>query len=162
VNPLFRKAALIAASLGLLVSLYIALNPGDEDEAGTTTAAATSTAETTTAPAVTAPATTEPEPDPPPATTAAPAPAGPVRVTITVGADGVDSVRRLSVKRGREVVLVVRSELADHVHLHGYDLIADVAPGAPGTIRFTASAPGRFEIELEDRGLPIGDLEVRP
>jgi hypothetical protein len=57
---------------------------------------------------------------------------------------------------------VVESELTDHVHLHGYDLMADVAPRAPATIRFTADAPGRFEIELEDRGLQIGELEVRP
>ena len=65
-------------------------------------------------------------------------------------------------QRGREVVIVVNSDVADQVHLHGYDLTADVAPGAPGTIRFTADAPGRFEIELEDRGLQIAELEVRP
>ena len=40
--------------------------------------------------------------------------------------------------------------------------MADVGPGAPGTIRFTADAPGQFEIELEDRGLLIAELEVRP
>ena len=54
------------------------------------------------------------------------------------------------------------SDVADHVHLHGYDLMANVAPGAPATIRFTADAPGRFEIELEDLGLQIAELEVRP
>ena len=71
-------------------------------------------------------------------------------------------MRRYSVKQGRKVVIVVRTELADHVHLHGYDLMADVGPGKPATIRFTATAPGRFEIELEDRGLEIAELEVRP
>ena len=71
-------------------------------------------------------------------------------------------MKQLSVQRDRQVVLVVESELTDHVHLHGYDLMADVAPGAPATIRFKATAPGRFEIELEDRGLQIGELEVRP
>ena len=71
-------------------------------------------------------------------------------------------MKRFSVRRDREVVLVVESELADHVHLHGYDLMADVAPGSPATIRFTADASGLFEIELEDRGLQIGELEVRP
>jgi hypothetical protein len=166
VNPLFRKVALIAASLGLLVSLFIALNPDDDDEAATTvatTTAATTPAATTTEPepttteATTATTTTEP----PPTTTAPPVP-DVVTIRVTVGANGVESVRRFSVRRGREVVLVVTSELADHVHLHGYDLMADVAPGAPGTIRFTADAPGRFEIELEDRGLQIAELEVRP
>ena len=48
------------------------------------------------------------------------------------------------------------------MHLHGYDLMADVAPGAPATIRFTADVPGIFEVELEDRGLHIAELEVRP
>ena len=160
-NPLFRKAALIAASLGLLVSLYFALNPGDEEETGATTTVAETTAETTPQTTTTAPATTEPEP-PPATTTTASKPPDVVVARVTVGPDGVDSVRRFSVRQGREVALVVTSALSDHIHLHGYDLIADVAPGAPATIRFTANAPGRFEIELEDRGVQIAELEVRP
>ncbi len=159
-SPDFRKVALIAAGLGLLVSLFFALRPGDDDEtAGTTTAVAT------TAAATTEPAATETEPPAtttePPATTA-PKPPAVVTIRITVPGDTAPKVRRFSVKQGRKVKLVVTSALADHVHLHGYDLMVDVAPGAPGTIDFTASAPGRFEIELEDRGLPIADLEVRP
>jgi hypothetical protein len=154
VNPDFRKAALIAAGLGLLISLFFALRPDDDETVGTTTAVTT-----------TAPATTETEP---PATTTEPAattaPKSPAVVTIriTVPGDAAPEVRRFSVKQGRKVKLVVASALTDHVHLHGYDLMVDVAPGAPGTIDFTASAPGRFEIELEDRGLPIAELEVRP
>jgi hypothetical protein len=164
VNPFFRKAALIAASLGLLVSLFLALNPDDEEETATTvattstTAAATTEPEPTTTEATTTVATTT---EPPPTTTAPPV-SDVVTIRVTVGANGVESVRRFSVRRGRAVVLVVNSALADHVHLHGYDLMADVAPGSPGTIRFTADAPGRFEIELEDRGLQIAELEVRP
>jgi heme/copper-type cytochrome/quinol oxidase subunit 2 len=170
-NPHFRKAALIAASLGLLVSLYFALNPRDDDgEAGPATTAATTTAateSTTTEQATTevttpestttAPATTEPPP-----TTTAPAQPEVITIRIAVGPEGVESIRRFSVRKGREVEIVVRSALTDHVHVHGYDLMADVAPGAPATIRFTADVPGRFEIELEDRGLPIAELEVRP
>ena len=37
-----------------------------------------------------------------------------------------------------------------------------MAPGAPATIRFTADAPGRFELELEQSGVQIAELEVRP
>ena len=61
-----------------------------------------------------------------------------------------------------DVVVTVTSDVADEVHLHGYDLSADVAPGAPATIRFEANAPGRFEIELENAGVQIAELEVRP
>ena len=159
-NPDFRKVALIAASLGLLVSLFVALRPNDDEEAAATTAAQTTTAQTTTVQT-----TTEP---PPPTTTeqvtttAPPPEPKVVRAKIVVPADTAPTVKRLSVQRDKQLVLVVESELTDHVHVHGYDLMADVAPGAPATIRFKATAPGRFEIELEDRGLEIGELEVRP
>ena len=142
----------------MLLSLFLALRPGDDERA-------TTTAVTTTAVTTTAPATTETEPPAtttePPATTA-PKPPEVVTIRITVPGDTAPEVRRFSVKQGRKVKLVVTSALTDHVHLHGYDLMVDVAPGSPGTINFTADAPGRFEIELEDRGLPIGELEVRP
>jgi hypothetical protein len=149
----FRKVALIAASLGLLVSLFFALRPDDDEEAAGTTTTATTTDRATTTEQMT---TTE-------ATTTAPPPEPQVvKARIVVPADVAPTVKRFSVQRDRQVVLVVESALTDHVHLHGYDLMADVAPGAPATIRFKATAPGRFEIELEDRGLQIGELEVRP
>jgi hypothetical protein len=46
--------------------------------------------------------------------------------------------------------------------VHGYDLMGDVAPGKPVTIAFKATAPGRFEVELEEHSLPIAELEVSP
>jgi hypothetical protein len=157
-DPTFRRVALIAATLGLLVSLFIALRPGGDDDE---TAPPTTTAQTTTAEVTTeTTTTTETEPPPPP-----PPPPRPtvVRVPLrVVGGQPVPGIRRPKVKQGRQVVIVTTADVTDHIHLHGYDLMADVAPGSPGTIRFTADAPGRFEIELEDRGLPIGELEVRP
>jgi len=163
-NPTFRRVALAAATLGLLLSLFLALRPDDEEE---TTATTPPPAATTTAAATTtdAPATTE-EP-PPPATTEAPPAtttvAGPAVVRIVVvGGQPQGGIRRASVRRGREVIVRVSSDVADHIHLHGYDLIADVAPGAPAELTFVADVPGRFEIELEDRGVPIADIQVRP
>ena len=151
----FRKIALAAAALGLLLSLFIALRPDDDENAAPTTTVATTTA----------PATTESEPPAtttePPATTA-PKPPDVVTIRIAIASDTAPKIRRYSVKQGRKVVIVVRTELSDHVHLHGYDLMADVGPGKPATIRFTATAPGRFEVELEDRGLEFAELEVRP
>jgi hypothetical protein len=157
-NSDFRKVALIAASLGLLVSLFFALRPDDDEgSAGTTTTAITTDRATTTEQMTTTVATTTV------ATTTAPTPQPQVvQALIVVPGDVAPTVKRFSVQRDRQVVLVVESALTDHVHLHGYDLMADVAPGKPATIRFRANAPGRFEIELEDRGLEIGELEVRP
>ena len=76
--------------------------------------------------------------------------------------DKAPTVKHFTIKQGSQVVFMVESELADEVHLHGYDLSADVAPGEPATIRFKATAPGLFEAELESRSLPIAELEVRP
>jgi hypothetical protein len=59
-------------------------------------------------------------------------------------------------------VLLIRSAVADHAHLHGYDLLADVAPGRTARIAFRADVPGRFEIELEDRGEQFAELIVSP
>ena len=87
----------------------------------------------------------------------------PTTITV-VFANGkvVGGLARATLKQGDEAVLVVRADISDEVHLHGYDLYADVAPGTPARIPFTAQIPGRFGVELENRGLQIVDLEVRP
>ena len=54
----------------------------------------------------------------------------------------------------------VRSDTTDHVHVHGYDLLADVGPGTRGRIRFVANVAGIFEVELEEAGLLLFRLEV--
>ena len=146
-DPDFRKVALIAAGLGLIVSLFVALRSSDDGAATTATR---------TAPATTAQATTEA----PPATTTEP---GPVELRYTVvGGRSEGGIARDTVDLGRAVVITVTADVTDEIHLHGYDLSADVAPGSPATIRFTADAPGRFEVELENTGVQIAELEVRP
>lgn len=148
-NPDFRKVALIAATLGLLVSLYFALRPGGADETAPPAA-------TTTPPADTAAATTA-------AATTTPAVPGPITIRIVVTAGRpVGGIRRASVEKGRAVVIRVTSDLADELHLHGYDLSAPVGPGEPARLSFTADVTGRFELELEQRGIPLGEVEVGP
>ena len=71
-------------------------------------------------------------------------------------------VQHLTVDRGASVTVQVTSDGGeDEVHVHGYDLSKDDAPGAPANITFDADIAGRFEIELENAGTPIGELEVR-
>ena len=113
---------------------------GSNDGSSTSTTETTTTSETTTTAAAT-----------------------PVEVTIVVenGAPKGGIVRQ-TVSKGDHVVLVVTSDVADEIHLHGYDKSKDVPAG--GTIRlpFTATLPGRFEVELEQRGVQIADLTVNP
>jgi hypothetical protein len=68
--------------------------------------------------------------------------------------------RRYAVPLGSAVELVVTSDVADEVHLHGYDRSSFVTAGARTTLRFTADLPGVFEVELEQRGAPLAELQV--
>lgn len=98
----------------------------------------------------------------PPASTA-PAPAGPEQVVAVTFAGGAvqGGVSRTPVQLGRKVRLVVNSDVADEVHVHGYDLKAEVPGGGVGTVEFVADQPGVFEVELESRGAQLAQLEVR-
>ena len=93
--------------------------------------------------------------------TTPPPPPGPteIRIVVVNGAPKGGIVRE-KVAKGDRVVLIVRSDVTDHVHLHGYDIMRDVAPGKPARLPFKATIPGRFEVELEDRGVPIADITV--
>ena len=95
------------------------------------------------------------------ATTTAETPSA-VRIRIQARGDGSGSIRRVTIERGQRVTLIVSADVADEVHVHGYDLMADVAPGSPARISFEASVPGRFEVELESRAIQIAELRVNP
>lgn len=94
-------------------------------------------------------------------TTTTAAPAKPVVVSIVVenGAPK-GGIVRASVNEGDHVVLVVKSDVADEIHLHGYDKKVDVKAGGTARLPFVATIPGRFEAELESRGVQIADLTV--
>jgi PBP1b-binding outer membrane lipoprotein LpoB len=79
---------------------------------------------------------------------------------VVVNAAPQGGIVRQTVNKGDRVVLVVRSDVADEIHLHGYDLSRDVTAGGTARLPFTATLPGRFEVELESRGVQIADLTV--
>jgi ABC-type glycerol-3-phosphate transport system substrate-binding protein len=79
---------------------------------------------------------------------------------VVVNASPQGGIVRQTVNKGDRVVLVVKSDVADEIHLHGYDLSRDVAAGGTARLPFTATLPGRFEVELESRGVQIADLTV--
>jgi len=146
---------LVAAAL-FTGSLALSSCGGDDDEAsGTTTETTTTTAtnsQTVTATeTTTTETTTEPEVEKPTV----------VRVTVVDGA-AEGGIVRATVDQGDRVRLVVTSDVADEIHLHGYDVSRDVAAGGTVTLAFRASIPGRFEAELEERGVQIADITVEP
>jgi hypothetical protein len=141
-----RNLLIGAAALAVAVALFLVLRPDDADEEPlTTTVGSTDTTTTVSVP--------PPPPGPPP-------PAN-VRITIRNGLP-VGGVRRVTVSQGRRVVLNVMSDVADHVHLHGYDLMRDVGPGQPARLAFRATIVGTVEAELEDRGVQIASITATP
>lgn len=72
----------------------------------------------------------------------------------------VGGSQRVPIALGDEVTLVITADVADELHLHGYDLHADVEPAAPAELSFVADIPGVFEAELEDLGIPVIEIEV--
>lgn len=68
---------------------------------------------------------------------------------------------RFEVAKGTDVLIRVTADAEEPVHLHGYDIEADAAPGKPAEISFTADIPGVFEVELEDSGTLLFEIEVK-
>ena len=150
--PAPRSRATVAV-LAAVAALTLAACGDDGSSQATGTTATTPTA-VTTATTIAGGTSTSGKPT----TTADPTPVIEVRV---VGGKPQGGVRRERIDSGETVVLRVTADVADEVHLHGYDKSADVAPGKPAQIRFTADIPGVFEVELEQRRQKLLDLEVR-
>jgi hypothetical protein len=146
-----RKVVLGLAGAAILVVLFFVLRPGDDDDDDQATpppppATGTATATTTTTRTTTTTTST-----------------GPTQIRIVVrGGRVIGGLLRARLERGERAILIVRADVSDHVHLHGYDIMRDVSPGRPARLRFRATVPGRFEVELEDRRLQIAQIEVRP
>ena len=122
-----------------------------------TTVPATAVAPATTAPPTTLPPTTTATV---PATTTTTENSA-TQVTITVSNGEVtEGGGRHVVPLDSEVSLIVRADISDEVHLHGYDLFAPVEPARPANLSFTADIPGIFEVELESSHLLLAELEV--
>ena len=137
-----RLTFLAIAAVIAVVAVIVLAVAGGNDEQEATSAQSTATA---------TPGATATEPSEP---TATPKPEPPL---VTPG-----KVTKLRFEQGDTVRFRVRSDVADHVHVHGYDLMKDIEPGKTVTFSFPADITGIFEIELEDAGEQIAQLRVDP
>jgi FtsP/CotA-like multicopper oxidase with cupredoxin domain len=156
-----QRIALVVAALAIAVLAFVIAQPGD-DEDGEERAATTTPAQT--APdagadgAATEPTETEPPPPPPERKI--------TRIRIR-GGSVVGGAKDIEVARGDTVRIVVTADAADEIHLHGYDITENAAPGQPARFVFKADAEGAFEIEshvAEDAGKDplVARLVVEP
>jgi hypothetical protein len=79
-----------------------------------------------------------------------------------VNGEAAGGIARINVHKGDRVRFAVMSDVADEVHVHGYDYSKDVAAGGRVKFNFKANIAGRFEIELESREEQIATLKVEP
>jgi hypothetical protein len=92
-------------------------------------------------------------------------PAAPETRVITIRVSGgvpQGGIQRPTIDKGEKVVLVIRTDSGEAVHLHGYNIEKDVVPGTPVRLPFTANIAGRFELELHPTDSLLAVLEVKP
>jgi len=74
----------------------------------------------------------------------------------------VSGTALLRAHEGDEITIRIVSDRRDEVHLHGYDLQAQMGPGDTAVVAFTASRTGRFGLEAHRSHLELATLEIYP
>lgn len=90
-------------------------------------------------------------------------PDGPAIATIVVkNGKPVGGVQALSFDAGDRVRFGVRSDAADELHVHGYDVEEELPAGRSVRVEFPATIEGVFEAELHGSGEQIAELRIEP
>lgn len=111
-------------------------------------------------PSVTSSATTPPATQPATPATDSPA-ADAVEVTVQVSGGRVQPrLQTTKVKAGQTVTITATSDVADSIHVHGYDKTLDLPPGQAATVSFVADVKGVFEVETHETELLVAKLSV--
>jgi FtsP/CotA-like multicopper oxidase with cupredoxin domain len=144
-----QRLGVVAVALVVAVVAFVIARPGDDDDGdGSQQAAQTTPAQRETGAAgETAETQTETEPPPPPEPEVS-------RIRVR-GGTVVGGVQRVQAAKGDTVRILVISDAPDEIHLHGYDIYENTAPGKPARFVFRADIEGIFEIEshvAEDAG----------
>lgn len=87
---------------------------------------------------------------------------GALQTVLVRNAKPVGGIKDLNFKKGGTVRFKVDSDVADEIHVHGYDIMKDVKPGHPITFSFPGKIDGEFVVELEGRKQQIATLRVNP
>ena len=128
-----QRLGLIALAVAVAAVAFVVARPDDEDEKETPAADTTRREPSGTAQEPTA--TTDPRPE--------------TRIALRAH-EPSGGVRRIEAKKGEFVRLLVESDAADEIHLHGYDLTRKARPGEPARFSFRADVEGIFEVESHE------------
>jgi FtsP/CotA-like multicopper oxidase with cupredoxin domain len=146
------RLGILAGIIVVAVAAFVIASGGSSDDNSTSTTAAPSTTQSTSTGTGTSTSTTTQA-----------KPAGPPTYTVVVkNAKPVGGIKKIKVNQGDRLRIVVRSDTADEIHVHGYDFMKDVTAGGKVVFNFKATIDGGFEIELENRKQQIAELTVQP
>lgn len=143
----FARVVVVGVAIAAVIVLFVVLGDDDSGDSEPTTTQTTSVADE---------GKDEKKPD------GGDKVAPEVPVITIVGGQPQGGVEELEFTAGDEVRFEVQSDIAEHVHVHGYNVIQDVEPGKPVVFAFPADIEGVFEVELEDSATPIAELTVNP
>ncbi|MEZ5077376.1 MAG: hypothetical protein R2725_08040 [Solirubrobacterales bacterium] len=83
--------------------------------------------------------------------------------TIAIeGGEPVGGIEELEYDAGDQIEFTVESDVAEEIHVHGYDLMKDVPAGGSVSFSFPAEIEGIFEVELEGQAVQIAEIRVNP
>jgi len=168
-----QRASVILGALAVLLIVFVVLRGGD-DNGGSSSTSSQATATQTTGSSATQTTSTQETDDDSTSTsgstedststsTSTSTGTEPDVPTITVeNGQPKGGIQTISAKKGDQIAFKVSSDVADEIHVHGYDLKKDVEAGGSVSFAFEASIEGRFEVELEKAGTQIANLEVDP
>ena len=142
------------AALALLIAVVAVIVIGGRPDDRTERADATPAAAAPTATPQTAGATATPTPSPTPRP----------RPKVVRYRDGaaLGGRERLEFERGETVRFSVASDVAEKIHLHGYDLYREVPAGGRARFAFKADIEGIFEVEMHGSAVQVAELRVEP
>ncbi|MDP1850359.1 MAG: hypothetical protein Q8K79_21400 [Solirubrobacteraceae bacterium] len=148
------RIGVVLATVAVLALAFVLLSPEADDDSNTAQTPTTATPPPATTSETPAPTATTPPP-PPPAPTFE-------RVRVR-GGQPVGGIKKITVQKGdRARFEVTSTDTSDEVHLHGYDITRNVAPGSRARFSFAANAEGIFEVELHGTHTQIAELTVEP
>lgn len=152
-----RNAVIVLTAVAVLVVGFVLVQGAEGDGSGTPAAAPVEEAappETATEAAGSTAEETAPAPRP------KPEPAVPT--VVYEGGAPKGGVKRLRFEEGDQVRFRIRSDVADEVHVHGFDTYVDVDAGKTTTIAFKARFDGAYEVEMHGSGTQVATLEIQP
>jgi hypothetical protein len=140
------RIGVVVAAVAVVVVLFVVLSGGDDSGSGTTSSTSTP-AETGTP--------VQPNQKPQPT-----ADVQKFEIEVENG-EPVGGVQEISIPKDAQAEIVVSSpDTSEEVHLHGYDVMADLTPEEPAKVEFDATIEGVFEMELEDSVTQIAEVTV--